>query len=366
MEQNCSKKIKSKRKTRRRFLFAVLILLSAAVFMFIVLPNKQHRLSNTDGSNSVADAGCEYTADIIETASPMSSNYPKTIPQPMLTYEPYVLPTAEPARAGVLINGPVRNEDVTFLSRGVQVTATVCMPESVTPCPVVVMAHGYGGEKHAHGGFTHIANALYDNGVASIRFDFSGCGDSSEPSTAYCLTEMMLDLKNAGEYMINNFYVDATKLGLIGYSLGGRAVLEALAVSMVKPNAVMLIAPAASTTDFIRLIGGENVWQTKMAEAMEKGKTNLAGMNLGYAFFSEMDACESPTEVAAASYNGKTIVVYSDDDQAVSPIVSFSVADALNSQTLVLNGAGHICGLQGDPENQHLSLIIALAVVFFR
>lgn len=374
MEKHSSHRIKINRTTCHRLGFAVLIVLFATILIPIILVNKLPELWAPDAKddNSAVDASCEDItetpcSDTIEPTEkvPALTKEPKPITQPTLTNAPSQLPTVEPSHMYVRINGPIRNEDITFLSRGVQVTATVCMPETITPCPVVVLAHGFGGEKHASGGFTHIANALYDKGVASIRCDFSGCGNSSEPSTAYCLTEMMLDIKSAAEYMTKNYYVDDTKLGLIGYSLGGRAVLEVLADSMIEPYAVMLIAPAASTSDFVRLIGGESIWKARRAEAFESGKTNLAGMDLGYAFFREMDEHESPTIATAASYCGKTAVVYSSDDQAVSPQVSSSVAEVMNSQSLVLNGAGHDCGFHGGPDNQYLSQIIAFAIEFF-
>ena len=53
------------------------------------------------------------------------------------------------------------------------------LPDGVAHPPVVLNLHGFGGSlsgyKYAH---THLARTLEVEGIACMRFDFYGCGES--------------------------------------------------------------------------------------------------------------------------------------------------------------------------------------------
>ena len=109
-------------------------------------------------------------------------------------------------------------------SRGVEVPATLVLPEGVDingEYPLVVLAHGHGGSREENVGFKAIADALAAKGIASIRVDFPGCGDSTESFQENYMTNMKEDVLNAIQLPGT-----VTKLGLFGYSMGGRIVLE--------------------------------------------------------------------------------------------------------------------------------------------
>lgn len=300
------------------------------------------------------------------TAAATVSPEPKTQePTPVPTEEP-IEPTQTPKPQETRQTGPILNEPVEFPSGSAAVTAVVCIPESPEgPCPFVVLCHGFGGSKNSGGGFRHIAEALYKQGIASIRIDFAGCGDSASPSTDYCLSEMRRDTAAAVAFMAKAYAVDPQRMGMIGYSLGGRVVLETLAAAETDPFAILLIAPAASTKDFIRLCGGSSAWNAKKAEAQTNGYASIGGVKLGPEFFLEFEQRESPTDAAAANFRGRAAVVYANDDKAVLPEVSRATAERLGCETLVLDGCGHMYGMQGGPNDPYILKIIGLALRLF-
>jgi dienelactone hydrolase len=121
--------------------------------------------------------------------------------------------------------GQPQTADVTFASaRGTNIHATVTVPGGTDPVPLVVMCHGFTGNRNGDGHFQPLADSLAQNGVASIRMDFAGCGESEEASTAYTLESLYDDIDSAIAYMGANYAIDSQKIGLLGHSMGGRAV----------------------------------------------------------------------------------------------------------------------------------------------
>jgi pimeloyl-ACP methyl ester carboxylesterase len=83
---------------------------------------------------------------------------------------------------------------------------------------VVILAHGAGGNKS---GWTPLAEALVEKGHRVIAFDFRGTGESTRGDETFAL---YLDVLAAIRYARAN---GATRVGVLGSSLGGRAASEA-------------------------------------------------------------------------------------------------------------------------------------------
>lgn len=259
-------------------------------------------------------------------------------------------------------------ESFFYPSRGIDVPGYAVVPETEAgeKPPLAVILHGHGGTNE---GLAHIARALAKAGIASIRMDFSGCGSSTESFRENNLTNMKTDALAAIAYMEERFGTDPDSVALIGYSMGGRASLELVEEGSVSPYAMLLIAPAASTTDLIRLFGGESRWKKMKADAFEKGfglyNTGYSDQELGPEFFRAIERISDPVPGAAARFTGRALVVWSSNDGVVLPEVSRSAADALKAETLVSGTEGHACGLYGPPEGGFLQQIIEKTVVVF-
>ncbi|MDD7909125.1 bifunctional alpha/beta hydrolase/OsmC family protein [Pseudovibrio exalbescens] len=91
-----------------------------------------------------------------------------------------------------------------------------------------------------------IAQALTNDGIAVLRFDFTGLGGSGGDFASSNFSSNLQDLLLAADYMRQNF--EAPKL-LVGHSLGGAAVL-AVAKEIPEVTAVATIG-APSTADHV-------------------------------------------------------------------------------------------------------------------
>ncbi len=254
---------------------------------------------------------------------------------------------------------------LTYESRGVQVPATLVTPDGLDSYPVVVLAHGHGGSREENVGFGAVADALAAQGIASIRMDFPGCGESTESFQNNTLTNMKADVLAAIDYVKTNLNV--TEMGLFGYSMGGRIVLELVAEGIV-PDAVALLAPAADNADLKGLFGGEEGFADLRATAEKNGYavfTTIYGQvqELSKAWFDDFDVHADVNADAAAAWQGPALVVWGQDDEAVSPFVSASVAEALNAQTADATGEGHGYGFYS--EDNAVRNMVANAVADF-
>lgn len=253
------------------------------------------------------------------------------------------------------------SREITFLSRGAYVPAMLTLPEgTLEPCPIVLMAHGHGGSRDEHLGFIAIAEALADAGIGSIRMDFAGCGESEEDFTMNCLSTMKLDMLSALDYAQSKLL--ATYIGLFGYSMGGRVVLELLAEG-TQADAVALLAPANDTLDLIETTfdGFDAMYEAAKKDGFYPyWESEL----LSPAWFEDLMRYADPAALAANAYDGPALVIFAQDDAVVRPHVSEHVASVLGAETFDATGKGHGYGffLEADPLRGRIA---EAAAVFF-
>lgn len=89
--------------------------------------------------------------------------------------------------------------------------------------PAVLLLHGTASQKDEVGNmYLRLAQKLGAVGYASLRIDFAGSGDSTQPQTAFTYSEEVADAKTALTWLSSNRHVNADALGLVGFSQGGR------------------------------------------------------------------------------------------------------------------------------------------------
>jgi len=232
--------------------------------------------------------------------------------------------------------------DTAYESRRVSVPATLVSPaaKSGQSVPLVVMAHGHGGSRVEGGSFPRVAAELAALGIASIRMDFPGCGDSTESFVENNLSNMLLDLQAARTFAENQLDIDATRVGLLGYSMGGRLVAL---LSEIDPSYKLMAtwAPAVSNGSEIkaRHRGGPDEYVAMKKQAQESGfavQSTPWGteLKLGARWFSDMEA--SFPQAALAKFSGPLLVVYGDEDAVVPPTTAAAAASAaINSSEVV-------------------------------
>lgn len=123
----------------------------------------------------------------------------------------------------------VKRRDADFESAGSRCAGWLYLPTLPDePPPVVVMAHGLGGERDWR--LPAFAERFGRRGVAAFVFDYRGFGDSEgDPRHVVSPSKQLADWSAALDHVRSLDEVDADRLGLWGTSFGGGHVVTTAA-----------------------------------------------------------------------------------------------------------------------------------------
>ncbi|MEO1515229.1 MAG: bifunctional alpha/beta hydrolase/OsmC family protein [Bacteroidota bacterium] len=120
----------------------------------------------------------------------------------------------------------MKHQKVHFTNQvGYELSARLELPVDQHPVAYAIFAHVFTGNKNL-GATRHISRALTMDGIAVLRFDFTGLGDSQGEFEDTTFSSNVEDLLAAARFLEAHY--EAPRI-LIGHSLGGAAVIFAAA-----------------------------------------------------------------------------------------------------------------------------------------
>ena len=182
-------------------------------------------------------------------------------------------------------------------------------------CPMVIFCHGFSGTKDGPL-FELIADTLQAHGIASIRFDFNGHGESEGEFKDMTVPNEIVDAKKVVEYVRDLRYV--SDLAIVGHSQGG--VVASMTAGQLSEElgapafkAVALMAPAAVLRE--DAIRGSTMG--KSYDPFDPGEyvELWGGLKLGGNYIRT--AFTLPIYETAAKYQGPALIVHGTADRVV-------------------------------------------------
>lgn len=194
---------------------------------------------------------------------------------------------------------------------------------------VVVMLHGFTGNKTEHGGhFRNLSRRLEKMNIASIRMDYHGNGESDGEFSDFIFEDAMDDGRRIIEYASRIGGIE--KVHLLGFSMGG--AISSLIVDD-KINKLVLWSPA----------GGMNTIATRVVKGwrpLENGNYFIPGFEISTKFIDSINKFTMYQN--CANINNETLIVQGNKDVTVTPDLAEKYnREIKNSKLIFIEGAGH-------------------------
>ncbi|MEO6682546.1 MAG: alpha/beta fold hydrolase [Ginsengibacter sp.] len=210
---------------------------------------------------------------------------------------------------------PYYSEDVTFknTNANLSLSGTLTLPEKEGVFPAVILITGSGPQNRdeellGHKPFLIISDYLTRNGIAVLRYDDRGVGQSTGDFNTATTADFATDVESAIEYLKTRKEINKRKIGLVGHSEGG----------IIAP----IVAAKSKDVSFIVLLAGTGIRGDKLLLLQQELISRASGI-------SEMEIKKS-LNTNAQLYN---LIVQSDDKQKLKSDLTNQLNEIIKNDT---------------------------------
>ncbi len=172
---------------------------------------------------------------------------------------------------------------VTFDSFGDRLSALLFTPHGSGPWPVLLICHGAGEFKE---NYEEMAGALAARGIASFIPDLHGHGLDCPVPFRLSMDEWVGDVRAAIDWLSIQPNIDKSRIGALGLSSGGTAILEAAVVDSRLRALVALDATVMDTLPWSMSLTMRGI------AALGKVKKILTGKDITISLLKDMETLE--------------------------------------------------------------------------
>lgn len=210
---------------------------------------------------------------------------------------------------------------IELVSQGLTLRGMLHMPDNASgKVPAAIIFHGFTGNKmEPHFIFVKLSRMLEKKGIASVRFDFGGSGESDGDFIDMTLSGEIRDAHNILDYVKKLDGVDPDRIGIVGLSMGGAVASVLAGERKDEIKTLCLWAPAGTMGELIKKqideLGHEMFNKIRRAGYMERG-----GFRVGIGFYE--DVVKLDIFGKAKEFDKDVLIIHGEKDQTVPVVVS--------------------------------------------
>lgn len=148
---------------------------------------------------------------------------------------------------------PYIEEDVVFENKKANITlaGTLTLPDTINTYPAVILISGSGPQNRneeilGHKPFWVIADHLSRNGIAVLRYDDRGYGESKGSFSGSTTEDFTEDAESAWMFLRKHKNINTKNIGLLGHSEGGMIAPKLASTQNAVAFIVLLAAPGVT------------------------------------------------------------------------------------------------------------------------
>lgn len=221
---------------------------------------------------------------------------------------------------------PYHSENVIFTNTKENFTlaGTLTVPQGKGPFPAVVLISGSGSQNRdeelmGHKPFAVLSDYLTRNGIAVLRYDDRGMGESGNGNPGGNSLDLSYDAEAAFDYLKSNKDINTSKIGLIGHSEGG--VIN------------YMVAERRSDVAFIVSLAGPSITGIQTLRVQLKKLLEVSGLapeaqqsylGLYYTVLDMIESSSDNTPELQKSIKDKLLSVGLPEDQAAKMVSEYT------------------------------------------
>lgn len=236
----------------------------------------------------------------------------------------------------------MKSQKITFKNReDLELSARIEYPVNQQPVAYAIFAHCFTCGKDLTA-IKYISKSLTDQGIAVLRFDFTGLNQSEGDFSSTTFTTNIEDLIDAAAFMKNEY--GAVSL-LIGHSLGGAAAIYA-ANELKSVKAVATIGAPSSPSHLKNLFKGD------ISDIKEKGSTevNIGGRDFTISESFVNSLHKKDIKHVVRDFKRALLIIHSPQDRIVGIENARDLFEvAMHPKSFVsIDGADHLLSKKQD------------------
>lgn len=227
--------------------------------------------------------------------------------------------------------------------------ATIDYPENMQlgqKYPLFIICHGFIGSKVGVDRlFVKTAEQLNRDQYIVLRFDYSGCGESSGDYGKTGLHDLIDQTRTIIEFAYQLPHIDQSQITLLGHSLGGATAILTAANNQRIKRLILWSSVARPYEDIRRIVGKEKVRMLKKEKVIDY---------LGYSFtkpFFDSLISYQPMETAVG-ISGNVLIIHGTGDEDI-PVIYAKEYERMLTKRL----SGHVLRHEIEGANHTFSKV---------